>query len=141
MRWRRISLPYVGCPLSLPYGPCWPIASPGGFGNPSAHSVFTRYLSELFRCLNNIVQYINLYVSTILKLLVMYVISSGTPNKLRPSNHIVTHNTNRHRTLSVQTLRVQEMTETHLRSITNSRTWMLILAPTYSTKIFIGQTA
>src|SRR5215216_2813422 len=33
------------------------------------------------------------------------------------------------------------MTETILRSITNSGTWMLILAPTYSTKIFIGQTA
>src|SRR3982751_4693139 len=32
------------------------------------------------------------------------------------------------------------MTETHLRSITNSGTWMLILSPTYSTKIFIGQT-
>src|SRR6266496_6557891 len=32
------------------------------------------------------------------------------------------------------------MTETTHRSITNSRTWMLILAPTYSTKIFIGQT-
>src|SRR6266511_936437 len=31
------------------------------------------------------------------------------------------------------------MTETHLRSITNSGTWMLILAPTYSTRIFIGQ--
>ena len=27
-----------------------------------------------------------------------------------------------------------------LRSITNSETWMLILVPTYSTKIFIGQT-
>src|SRR3954471_24867028 len=33
------------------------------------------------------------------------------------------------------------MAETHLRSITNSGTWMLILVPTYSTKIFIGQTA
>ena len=33
------------------------------------------------------------------------------------------------------------MTETHLQSITNSGTWMLILAPTYPTKIFIGQTA
>src|SRR5215216_3042707 len=32
------------------------------------------------------------------------------------------------------------MTETPLRSITNSETWMLILAPTYSVKIFIGQT-
>ena len=34
-----------------------------------------------------------------------------------------------------------EMAETHLWSITNSETWMLILVPTYSTKIFIGQTA
>src|SRR3990170_4383901 len=32
------------------------------------------------------------------------------------------------------------MTETPLRSITNSGTLMLILVPTYSTKIFIGQT-
>ena len=32
------------------------------------------------------------------------------------------------------------MTETPLRSITNSGTWMLILVPTYSTKIFIGCT-
>ena len=34
-----------------------------------------------------------------------------------------------------------DMTETHLQSITNSGTWMLILVPTYSSKIFIGQTA
>ena len=32
------------------------------------------------------------------------------------------------------------MVETPLRSITNSRIWMLILAPTYSMKIFIGRT-
>src|SRR6266511_3442834 len=32
------------------------------------------------------------------------------------------------------------MTGTPLWSITNSGTWMLILAPTYSTKIFIRQT-
>src|SRR6266536_5440885 len=32
------------------------------------------------------------------------------------------------------------MIETHLRSITNSGTWMLILVPTYSMMIFIGQT-
>ena len=38
----------------------------------------------------------------------MSVISSGTPNKLRSSNHI-THNTNRHRALSVRTLRVREL--------------------------------
>ena len=50
----------------------------------------------------------NLYLSTISRLLVMYVISSGTPNKLRSPKHI-THNTNRHRTLSVRTLRVREL--------------------------------
>ena len=33
-----------------------------------------------------------------------------------------------------------DMTETPLRSITNSGTWMLIFVPTYSMKIFIGQT-
>ena len=32
------------------------------------------------------------------------------------------------------------MIETPLRSITNSGTWMLILAPTYSMKIFISRT-
>ena len=52
--------------------------------------------------------YINIYLSTILRLLVMSVITSGTPNKLRSPKHI-THNTNRHRTLSVRTLRVREL--------------------------------
>ena len=33
-----------------------------------------------------------------------------------------------------------DMTETPLWSITNNGIWMLILAPTYSTKIFIGRT-
>ena len=33
-----------------------------------------------------------------------------------------------------------DMTETPLRAITNSGAWMLILAPTYSVKIFIGRT-
>ena len=32
------------------------------------------------------------------------------------------------------------MTETPLRPITNSGTWMLILVPTYPTKILIGRT-
>src|SRR3954464_12054201 len=50
----------------------------------------------------------NLYLSAISRHLVMSVISSGTPNKLRSSNHI-THNTTRHRTLSVRTLRVREL--------------------------------
>ena len=72
------------------------------------HSGFLRNHPELFRCPNIVVQYINLYVSTISRLLVMSVITSGTPNKLRSSNHI-THNTNHHRTLSVRTLRVREL--------------------------------
>src|SRR6266496_1617846 len=38
----------------------------------------------------------------------MSVISSGTPKKLRSPKHI-THNANRHRTLSVRTLRVREL--------------------------------
>ena len=45
--------------------------------------------------------------------------------------------------LSVRTLRFENyvgMTETPLRSITNSGTWMPILAPTYSTEIFLGRT-
>ena len=46
--------------------------------------------------------------SNISRLLVMSLISSGTPNKLRSSNYI-THNANRHRTLSVRTLRVREL--------------------------------
>ena len=44
---------------------------------------------ELFRCPNNMVQYINLYVSIISRLLIMSVISSGTPNNLR---YIKSHN-------------------------------------------------
>ena len=46
-------------------------------------------------------------------------------------------------TLSVRTLRVRELCRHDRdtsRSITNSGTWMLILVPTYSTKIFIGRT-
>ena len=77
------------------------------------------------------------------RLLVMYVISSGTPNNLRSPKHI-THNTNRHRTLSVRTYGFEnyvDMIETHLWSITNNGTWMLILVPTYFMKIFIDQTA
>ena len=38
---------------------------------------------ELFRCPNIGFQYIDLYVSTISRLLVMSVIISGTPNYLR----------------------------------------------------------
>ena len=68
----------------------------------------------------------------------MSVITSGTPNYLwyiKMHKLIITVIV----TLSVRTLRFEnnaDMTETNLRSITNSGTWMPILAPTYSTKIF-----
>src|SRR5215216_1995360 len=41
-----------------------------------------------FRCPNIAFQYIDLYVSIISRLLIMPVISSGTPNKFQSSNHI-----------------------------------------------------
>ena len=72
----------------------------------------------------------------------MSVIISGTPNNLRyikMHKLIITVIV----TLSVRTLLFEnnvDMTETRLRSITNSGTWMPILDPTYSTKIFIGRT-
>ena len=55
----------------------------------------------------------------------MSVISSGTPNNLRSPKHI-THNTNRHRTLSVRTLRVRELCR-HDRDISpvNNQQWNL----------------
>ena len=46
-------------------------------------SGFLRNHPEHFRCPNIVVQYINLYVSAILRLLVMPVITSGTPNNLQ----------------------------------------------------------
>ena len=51
-------------------------------------SGFLRNHPEHFRCPNKAVQYINLYVSTISRLLVMSVITSGTPKYLR---YIKTH--------------------------------------------------
>ena len=69
-------------------------------------------------------QYINLYVLTISRLLVMSVITSGTPNKLRYikiHKLIITVIV----MLSVRTLRFEnyvDMTKTPLWSITNSGT-------------------
>ena len=60
-------------------GPMRPNSLQGGSGNPLA----LRFYPKHFRCPNNMVQYINLYVSTISRLLVMSVITSGTPNNLR----------------------------------------------------------
>ena len=91
------------------HGPYGPYILPGGSGNPSGTPINTRYILEHFRCPNTIVIYINLYLSTISRLLIMSVISSGTPNNIRSPNHITHIILNRHRTLSVRTLRVREL--------------------------------
>ena len=71
-------LPFHLFPL-FPYGPIRPNTLP-------RISVTPRYLrkypnhSEPFRCPNIVVQYTDLYVLTISRLLVMSPISSGTPN-------------------------------------------------------------
>ena len=74
----------------------------------------------------------------------MSVISSGTPNNLwyiKSHKLIIPIVIERYACGPYGFENYVDMTETHLRSITNCGTWMLILAPTYSTKIFIGQTA
>ena len=71
-------------PLSLsPLRPIWPITSPGRVLVTLRLSGFLQNHPEHFRCPNIAVQYIDLYVSTISRLLVMSVIISGTPNNLR----------------------------------------------------------
>ena len=74
---------HPGCPSLSPLRPIWPITSPGGVPVTLRLSGFLRNHPEHFRCPNIAVQYINLYVSTISRLLVMSVITSGTPNNLR----------------------------------------------------------
>ena len=83
--WNRFggAPPPVVAPSLSPIGPLRPITSWGGGPVTLRHSGFIGNYPEHFRCPNNMVQYINLYVSTILRLLVMSVISSGTPNNLR----------------------------------------------------------
>ena len=82
---------------------------PGVPGTPSGDPICTRYPPEHFWCPNTIVLYINLYLPTISRLLIMSMISSGTPNNIRSPNHITHIIQNRHRTLSVRTLRVREL--------------------------------
>ena len=107
--------------------PIRPIIPPGGSGNPPPDTLInTRYYPEHFRCPNTIILYINLYLSTILRLLIMSVISSRTPNNIRSPNlitHIILYH---HRTLSVRTLRVRELCR-HDRdtSPVNNQQWNL----------------
>ena len=93
-------------PSHGPYGPYIP---PGGSGNPRGTPINTQYILEHFRCPDTIVLYINIYLSTILRLLVISMISSGTPNNIRSPNHITHIIQYHHRTLSVRTLRVREL--------------------------------
>ena len=92
-----------------PLGPLSPYLLSGVPGTPSGDPICTRYPMEHFLCPNTIVLYINIYLSTISRLLVMSVISSGTPNNIRSPNHITHIILCHHRTLSVQTLRVREL--------------------------------
>ena len=71
---------HPGCPSLSPLRPIWPITSPGGVPVTLRYSGFLQNHPEHFRCPNIAVQYINLYVSAISRLLVMSVITSGTPN-------------------------------------------------------------
>ena len=71
-------------------------------GIPSGDPISTWYPPKHFRCLNTLFLYINLYLSTISRLLVMSVISSGAPNNIRSPNHI-----------GVRTLWVRELCRHH----------------------------
>ena len=77
-----------GLPPLFPMAHVGPIVPPG-FPITPRHSDKYPNHSKPFRCRNIVVQYIDIYVSTISRLLIMSPISSGTPNYLR---YIKTHN-------------------------------------------------
>ena len=71
--------------------PVWPIKAhyfPRGILVTPRYSEKYPNHSEPFRCPNIVVQYIDLYVSTISRFLVKSLISSGTPNSFGTSKHI-----------------------------------------------------
>ena len=68
----------------FPYGPLRPIRIPV---TPRYSQKYPNH-SEPFRCPNIVVQYIDIYVSTISRLLVMSPISSSTPNSFGTLKHI-----------------------------------------------------
>ena len=78
-------------------------------GTPFRDPISTRCIPKHSQCQNTIVLYINIYLSTIWRLLIMSMISSGTPNNIRSPNHMTHIIQYRHRTLSVRTLRVREL--------------------------------
>ena len=66
----------------------WVPSLVGGCPKPLPVTQYDPVPPEHFRCLNTIVLYINLYLSTILRLLVMSVISSETLNNHQSPKHI-----------------------------------------------------
>ena len=90
-------------PIRTPHGGCAPPPRDLPSLSPKAHvgpllprgvpvtprySINIRNILKPFRCPSTIVQYIDLYVSTISRLLVMSPISSGTPNSFGTSKLI-----------------------------------------------------
>ena len=86
-----------------------PINFPGVFWRPLGTPKNPRNIPEPFWCPNITFQYINLYLPTISRLLVMSVISSGTSNNIRSPNHITHIILYHQRTLSVWTIPVREL--------------------------------
>ena len=81
-----------GCPEPLPVSRY----VPGTLRNTSGVRILSSYIS--------------IFTSRpFSRLLVMSVISFGTPNNIRSPNHITHIIQNRHRTLSVRTIRVREL--------------------------------
>ena len=79
-------------------------------GTPSGDPIRTRYPRNTSGVgISSSYIYMNIYLSTISRLLVMSVISSGTPNNIRSPNHITHIIQNRHRTVNLRTLWVQEL--------------------------------
>ena len=89
--------------------PIRPIHLPGVSGNPFGIPMTIWYTPKQFQCPNTIILYINIYLSTISRLLVMSVLSFGTLNNIRSQNNITHITLTWHRMLSVQTLWVQEL--------------------------------
>ena len=113
-------------------------AFPFGPNNVFSYPNISGNIRNPFQRSNTIIPYIKLYLRTIPEFLVMSMISSGTPNNIRLPTYITHIILYRQRNVK----RADPTgSRTCFRSITNSGTWMPTLAPTYSTKIFIGQTA
>ena len=74
--------PPLAAHLSLHQGPYGPLLLPGVGGVPVTLRLpgFLRNHPEHFRCPNIAIQYINLNVSTMSSIIVMSVITFGTPN-------------------------------------------------------------